>query len=68
MSEKEITFQQLKDEIDQLSHYEMCKMWRMGTGRPEYFDRTNPASQYFQDRLFKHFGGFTPEISKQIGW
>jgi len=60
--------EQLKAEIDKLSHREMCHMWRFGAGNRAYFDTTNPISQYFSDRLFKHFGGFTPEISKSIGW
>jgi len=59
---------ELKAEVDKLSHFEMCKMWRSGNANPAYFDNTNPISKYFSDRLFGHFGGFTPEISKQIGW
>jgi len=62
------SFEELKTEIDQLSHFQMCYMWRFHKGNPVYFDSRNPISQYFRDRLFKHFGGFTPEISKQIGW
>lgn len=58
----------LKKEIDMLSHEELCRHWRFGSGKPEWFDNTNPISQYFYDRLFKHFGGFTSEISKKIGW
>jgi len=59
---------EIKKEIDGLTHVEMCSMWRRGNGRTEFFDSTHPASGYFQERLFKHFGGFTPEISKHIGW
>ena len=67
MNEK--TFEELKIEIDQLTHVEMCNMWRFGSRQsPCYFDNTNPISKYFSDRLFVHFGGFTPEISKQISW
>ena len=58
----------LKKEIDLLTHMEMCFMWRFGKGRKEYFDARHPASEYFKERLFKHFGGFTPEISKDLGW
>jgi hypothetical protein len=64
----EKSFEELKAEVDELSHYSMCYMWRFGKGNPAYFDSTNPISSYFKDRLFVHFGGFTPEISKQIGW
>jgi len=68
MEANEKTFEELKAEVDKLSHYDMCLMWRKGTGNRAYFDNTNPISKYFTDRLFQHFGGFTPEISKQIGW
>lgn len=57
-----------KLEIDSLTHIEMCKMWRFGTLKPEWLDSSNPLSAYFIERLFQHFGGFTPEISKMIGW
>ena len=59
---------ELKQEIDKLTHEEMCYMWRFGKGNPAYFDSRNPISEYFRDRLFNHFGGFTSEISKKIGW
>jgi hypothetical protein len=62
------TYEELKAEIDNLTHIEMFRMWRFGTGNPAFFDSTNPISQYFSDRLWLHFGGFSPEISKQIGW
>jgi hypothetical protein len=64
----EKTFEELKKEIDGMTHEEMCRIWRFGSDRREFTDGTNPASQYFSDRLFKHFGGFTPEISKRTGW
>lgn len=57
-----------KQEIDALSHECMCRHWRFGTGKREWFDTSNPLSEYFKNRLFVHFGGFTPEISKRIGW
>ena len=55
-------------EINQLTHEEMCRMWRFGSMKKEWNDNTNPLSQYFTDRLFAHYGGFTTEISKRIGW
>ncbi len=60
--------EEMKAEIDQLTHYDMCYMWRFHKGNPVYFDSRNPAAEYFKQRLFNHFGGFTPEISKSIGW
>jgi hypothetical protein len=62
------TFEEMKKEIDALTHEQMCRMWRFGTLKKEWSDSRNPLSTYFSDRLFKHFGGFTPEISKKIGW
>lgn len=55
-----------KAEIDAMSHIEMCRIWRFSSDE-------NPLLQldtgdYFRDRLFKHFGGFTPAISKALGW
>lgn len=61
-------FEKNKREIDELSHMGMCRIWRFGGGKPEWFDSTNPLSKYFKERLFDHFGGFTPEISKILGW
>lgn len=68
MDAKEKTYDELKAEIDQLSHFQMCYMWRTGKANPAYFNKANPISEYFTSRLYNHFGGFTPEISKQIGW
>ena len=61
-------FERDKQEIDALSHEDLCRMWRFGTGKREWFDMTNPLSEYFKNRLFVHFGGFTAAISKRIGW
>lgn len=57
-----------KAQIDALTHEEICRMWRFGTMKKEWKDNSNPAAKYFQERLFNHFGGFTSEISKRIGW
>ena len=64
------TYEEMKTDIDAMSHYDMCSFWRFHPSSElhPYFDKTNPISQYFSDRLFKHFGGFTPEISKSLGW
>ena len=57
---------EIKIQIDSMEHYEMCKVWRFSpSGDPRL---TGAAGLYFQERLFKHFGGFTPEISKSLGW
>ena len=57
---------QLKNKIDSMSHYEMCRLWRFDEGNNPLLQ--GEVGDYFADRLFKHFGGFTPAISKSIGW
>jgi hypothetical protein len=57
---------EIKIRIDSMSHYEMCSIWRFAkSGNPLIMGATGA---YFKDRLFIHFGGFTPEISKDLGW
>jgi hypothetical protein len=51
-----------------MEHYEMCMLWRFAPSGHPYFDKTLPYAEIFKERLFKHFGGFTPEISKSLGW
>lgn len=60
------TDETLKAEIDMLSHYDMCRIWRFAKSGDPYI--SGEIGQYFKDRLFNHFGGFTPEISKSLGW
>lgn len=53
--------------IDSMSQEEMARLWRFApTGHP-YFDRRLPLFEYFEKR-FKELGGFSPTISKKIGW
>lgn len=58
--------EELKQEINQMTHEEMCRVWRFGSNDNQLL-RGEPG-EYFKERLFNHFGGFTPEISKRIGW
>lgn len=60
--------QETIDKINKMSHYDMCVLWRTTISGHPYFDRTKPFYEIFRARLFDHFGGFTPEISKSIGW
>jgi len=53
--------------INSMSRLEVCKLWRFAPVGHRYFDITNPLHTVFEAR-FKELGGFTPEISKQIGW
>ena len=53
--------------IDNMSQFEMCKLWRFAeTGHP-IFNKDNGLYNYFKER-FDKLGGFTPEISKALGW
>lgn len=60
---------ELKNEIDKLSQYEMCKIWRFAKTGHKFLIGTMPGTvgDYFAKRL-KELGGFTPEISKSLGW
>lgn len=57
--------EELKEDIDSWNQEELCYRWR--------FEPI--GSPYFQEDVGTHFkkamiraGGFTPEISKKIGW
>ena len=54
--------------IQKMTHIEMCNLWRRAPPGHPYFDNSLPYSEEFKKRLFTHFGGFTPEISKKINW
>lgn len=57
---------ELKEQIDKMTHYQMCSIWRFAKSGSPYI--TGNMGEYFKERLFTHFGGFTPEISKDLGW
>jgi len=56
----------LKNEIDEMSHEQLAKLWRFGDSSDKYLQ--GDAGSYLKDRLFNHFGGFNPNLSKRIGW
>jgi hypothetical protein len=56
------------EEISRMSHYDMCALWRFAPAGHPYFDCTLPYVDAFKKRLFDELGGFTPEISKSLGW
>ena len=56
-----------KTTIDEMSQTEMCHLYRFAPSGHPYFVRGNPQADYFEKR-FKELGGFTAEISKEIGW
>ena len=54
-----------KNRIDSMSQYEMCSKWRNApSGEPLLQGDTG---DYFS-KVMKEKGGFTPAISKDIGW
>lgn len=55
-----------KEIIDNMTHLEMCSIWRFAKSGNVY-TTNGEIGDYFQNRLFKHFGGFTTEISKELG-
>ena len=51
--------------IDAMSRYELCRIWRFAKiGDPLL---QNETGEYFKKRL-DELGGFSPEISKSLGW
>lgn len=56
-----------KENIDKMSQREMARLWRFAPSGHPVFQSDLPLSDYF-DKRFKELGGFTPEISKSIGW
>lgn len=65
-NENNSKLEELKSKIDKLSHRELAKIWRFGSSDNELLQ--GEAGKYFKDRLFNHFGGFNPSLSKGIGW
>ena len=55
------------DRINQMSQLEMARMWRFTPSGHHFFDKTLPFFEVF-DARFTALGGFTPSISKQLGW
>lgn len=54
------------EEIDEMDHLTMCRLWRFSLTGTIYFRSDLPTAEAFKKRLFDHFGGFTPEISKEL--
>lgn len=55
-----------KEQIDAMSHRALCSLWRFG--EPENLFLQGEAGEYVKHRLFTELGGFTPAVSKSIGW
>ena len=70
MSDEPMTDEQIDDwklQIDQMSREEMCRLWRFAPAGHPCFTTSTPVTAYFKER-FDSLGGFSPEISKRIGW
>lgn len=65
MDQQEID-QHIQD-INKMSQEDMARLWRFAPSGHPYFDNTIPLYGVFKKR-FDELGGFTPEISKKIGW
>jgi len=65
MTEQEIA--EHKTKIDGMTQMDMARLWRSAPIGHPYFDGTLPLHDYFKER-FDKLGGFTPYISKTIGW
>lgn len=61
-----MTEKEAKKKIDNMTHEELARFWRFGSSSNTLFH--GETGRYLKDRLFKHFGGFTPELSRKIGW
>jgi hypothetical protein len=65
MTEKEIV--EAKKEIDKMSQYELCRLWRFLPASSNGLFSNIEVAEYLKKKL-EEKGGFTPEISKQLGW
>ena len=55
-----------RTQIDQMSHVELARLWRHGRSDNPLLQKE--AGCRVRDRLFTELGGFTPAVSKAIGW
>lgn len=53
----------LKVRIDGMTQFEMCREWRFSSAGSPFF--CNPEVYAHWEQKFQ---GFTPEISKSLGW
>ena len=59
------TNEELMREIDNMTQEELCYHWRFEPSGSPYF--TGEVGTHFKEAMVRS-GGFTPEISKKIGW
>jgi len=56
-----------KETIDKMTQMEMARRYRFDAPGSKYFVSGTEINKYFL-KVFKEKGGFTPAISKAIGW
>jgi hypothetical protein len=56
-----------EDSISRMSHEEMARSIRFAPSGDPLFDDRLPLYEIFSKR-FNELGGWTPELSKRIGW
>ena len=56
--------EQHKKDIDAMTQEDMARLWRFAPGGHPYFVNDTELWRYFNSK----FKGFTPELSKKIGW
>jgi hypothetical protein len=59
----------IKAEIDALTQEDACRIWRFAPPEHRFLGgaKDQETRDYFVAR-FKALGGFTPAISKRLGW
>lgn len=55
------------EKISKMPHKAMASLWRFAPAGHRYFVRGSEQDKAFVQR-FNAFGGWTPGLSKQIGW
>jgi hypothetical protein len=59
--------QKIIDHINTLSRKDMAYLWRFSPASHPYFRSKLPYFKVFVKR-FMELGGWSPELSKEIGW
>lgn len=56
------------EKINNMSRLDMARLWRHAPSGHPYFDSSKPYFKIFEHRFMTILGGFSPQISKQIGF
>lgn len=58
--------EELLERINKMTHAELGRVWRFASGDDPMLH--GEPGKRLSERFFKEFGGWTTEISKQVGW